>query len=300
MDGADKAVKDGVDVLSISLGGPPQKYVDDLVAIGSFQAVEKGIFVSTSGCNSGHGSSTISNTAPWITTVGVSTIDRNFSAQLVLGNEVVLNGTPICANKLLGNQHYLPIVLGEDVRDAHCISNFSISNLVKGKIVICKQGPYDHSGVHKGLVVEKSGGIGVVIANDEYYGESLTSELYLIPKIAITYSAYNKLVCYLKSTQDLKVKFVSQGTHIGMQAPAVTEFSSRGPNLQSVYVLKPDIIVPGVDILVAWPTEVSPSRLLNDTRRSGFYIICGPLWHAHMSLAVQHSSRALTRIGHRL
>ena len=36
VDGVNKAVKDGVDVLSISLGGPPQKYVDDLGAIGLF------------------------------------------------------------------------------------------------------------------------------------------------------------------------------------------------------------------------------------------------------------------------
>ncbi|KAJ8443191.1 hypothetical protein Cgig2_005742 [Carnegiea gigantea] len=160
LDEVDKAVKDGVDVLSISLGGPPQKYADDLVA----------------------------------------------------------------TSKLLGNQHYLSIVLEEDAGDAHCISNFSNSNLVKGKIVICKHDSYAYSGVPKGLIVEKSEGIGAVIANDEYY---------------------------------------------------VAEFSSRGSNLQSVYVLKPDIIAPGVNILTARPTEVSPSRLLEDPRRSGFNIISG-------------------------
>ncbi|KAJ8439459.1 hypothetical protein Cgig2_008490 [Carnegiea gigantea] len=238
--------KDGVDVLSISIGGPPQKYADDLGAIGLFQAIEKGVFVSASGGNSGSGSSTI-----------VSTIDHNFSAQLVLGNGVILSGTSICIGKLLGNQHYLPIVLGEDVGDVHCISNFSHSNLVNCKIVICKYGPYDYSGVPKGLIVEKTGGIGVVIPNDECY--------------AITYSAYNKLVSYLKSTQLLKVKFVFQGTHSGIGA----EFLSRGPNLHSVYVLKPDIITSRVDILAAWPTEVSPSKLVKDPRRSEFNVISG-------------------------
>ncbi|WZZ36492.1 LOW QUALITY PROTEIN: hypothetical protein YC2023_019893 [Brassica napus] len=60
-------------------------YYRDSVAIGAFAAMERGILVSCSAGNSGPSSSTLSNVAPWITTVGVGTIDRDFPAVAVLG-----------------------------------------------------------------------------------------------------------------------------------------------------------------------------------------------------------------------
>ncbi|KAF2595881.1 hypothetical protein F2Q68_00011873 [Brassica cretica] len=81
----DKDVDDIVDVLSMSLGGGTSDYYRDGVAIGAFAAMERGILVSCSAGNSGPSSSTLSNVAPWITTVGVGTIDRDFPAVAVLG-----------------------------------------------------------------------------------------------------------------------------------------------------------------------------------------------------------------------
>ncbi|KAJ8439461.1 hypothetical protein Cgig2_008492 [Carnegiea gigantea] len=147
----------------------------------------------------------------------LSTIDRNFSAQLFLGNEVILSRTSICIGKLLG----------EDVGDIHCISNFSYSNLANCKTVICMHDPYDYSGVPKGLILEKTGGIGVVIDNDECYGDYWGRVFIPRPQSAL---------CLL---------------------------------------VKPDIIASGVDMLAAWPTEVLPSRLLEDPRRSEFNVISG-------------------------
>lgn len=40
-------------------------------------------------------------------------------------------------------------------------------------------------------------------------------------------------------------------------------------------MLKPDVIAPGVDILASWPDNISPSRMEEDTRRSGFNILSG-------------------------
>lgn len=85
--GFDIAIHDGVDVLSVSLGGDPAPFYNDSVAIGSFHAVKHGIIVVCSAGNSGPGPGTVSNLAPWQITVGASTMDRQFPSYVTLGNK---------------------------------------------------------------------------------------------------------------------------------------------------------------------------------------------------------------------
>ncbi|XP_024540705.1 subtilisin-like protease SBT4.8 [Selaginella moellendorffii] len=82
----DDAIHDGVDILSLSLGEDTTGYDGDSISIGAFHAMQKGIFVSCSAGNGGPGFQTIENSAPWILTVGASTIDRKFSVDIKLGN----------------------------------------------------------------------------------------------------------------------------------------------------------------------------------------------------------------------
>ena len=87
MAGFDAAISDGVDILSVSLGGDVGDYFDDAISIGSFHAVKKGIVVVTSAGNSGPEPSTVSNVAPWLITVGASTMDRDFTSYVALGSK---------------------------------------------------------------------------------------------------------------------------------------------------------------------------------------------------------------------
>lgn len=84
----DAAIHDGVDVLSVSLGGSASNLFNDSVAIGSFHAAKKGIVVACSAGNSGPNEATASNLAPWYITVGASTMDREFPSYVVLGNNL--------------------------------------------------------------------------------------------------------------------------------------------------------------------------------------------------------------------
>ena len=70
-------------MLSLFLGGGSAPYYRDTIAIGAFTAVEKGIFVSCFTGNSGPIRASLANVAPWIMTVGASTIDRDFCARCV-------------------------------------------------------------------------------------------------------------------------------------------------------------------------------------------------------------------------
>jgi subtilisin family serine protease len=87
------AIKDGVDILSLSLGSPASfmlDYKEDPIAIGAFHAVENGITVVCSAGNDGPSEETVTNVAPWILTVAATTIDRKFESNVVLdGGKVI-------------------------------------------------------------------------------------------------------------------------------------------------------------------------------------------------------------------
>lgn len=89
----DDAIKDGVHVLSLSLGpeAPQGDYFNDAISVGSFHAVSHGIVVVASVGNEGNtGSAT--NLAPWMITVAASSTDREFTSDIVLGNGARLKG----------------------------------------------------------------------------------------------------------------------------------------------------------------------------------------------------------------
>nr|KAJ0201266.1 hypothetical protein LSAT_V11C600331750 [Lactuca sativa] len=84
--GLDAAVADGADVISISIGEENMPFFQDNIAIASFAAIQKGIFVSCATGNSGSFNGTATNIAPWVLTIGASTTDRKIKATKKLGN----------------------------------------------------------------------------------------------------------------------------------------------------------------------------------------------------------------------
>ena len=99
----DAAVSDGVDLISISLGGAAgEPFYDDIIAVATFGAERRGVFVVLAGGNDGPEASSVSNVAPWMTTVGAATTDRVFPAKLRLGNGVELTGQSLYTVKSKG------------------------------------------------------------------------------------------------------------------------------------------------------------------------------------------------------
>lgn len=82
----DAAIHDGVDVISISIGGGGPNYVQDSIAIGAFHAMKKGIITVASAGNDGPSLGSVVNHAPWFVTVAASGIDRQFISKVHLGN----------------------------------------------------------------------------------------------------------------------------------------------------------------------------------------------------------------------
>ncbi|XP_057792020.1 subtilisin-like protease SBT1.1 [Salvia miltiorrhiza] len=270
----DQGVGDGVDVLSLSLGGGSKPYYTDNIAIAAFRAVQKGVFVSASAGNSGPSASSVSNTAPWIATVAASYTDRVFPTRVELGDGQILRGASLYSGK--APTRALPLAYGDTAggRGAKfCTGNSLSPKLVKGKIVICDRGI--NGRVEKGEQVKTAGGAGMILANGENQGEELLADAHVLPATSLGAAAAKALKIYSNSTTNATAVITFQGTVYNSPAPVVAAFSSRGPSLFGPDIIKPDITAPGVNILAAWPPNVSPTELTSDRRRVRFNIVSG-------------------------
>ncbi|XP_022715292.1 subtilisin-like protease SBT1.4 [Durio zibethinus] len=272
----DQAIADGVNVISLSVGatGYAPQYDHDSIAIGAFGAVSHGVVVSCSAGNSGPGPYTAVNIAPWILTVGASTIDREFPADTILGDGRIFSGVSLYSGDPLVDIK-LPLVYAGDVGNRYCYMGSLSPSKVQGKIVVCDRG--GNARVEKGSAVKLAGGLGMILANTEESGEELIADAHLIPATMVGEIAGNKIRKYIKISPFPTATIAVRGTVIGPSpsAPKVAAFSSRGPNHLTPEILKPDVIAPGVNILAGWTGFAAPTDLDIDPRRVNFNIISG-------------------------
>ncbi|XP_068658667.1 subtilisin-like protease SBT1.4 [Aristolochia californica] len=273
----DQAVADRVHVISLSVGsgGYAPRYVDDSIAIGAFGAMQNGVVVSCSAGNSGPGPYTAVNIAPWILTVGASTIDREFPADVVIGDGNVYSGVSLYSGDRLDSSNNYSVVYGGDCGSSYCYTGRLNPSKVAGKIVVCVRG--GNARVEKGSAVKMAGGVGMILANTAESGEELIADSHLIPATMVGEAAGSKILSYVRSDPSPVATILFRGTVIGPSpaAPKVAAFSSRGPNYRSPEILKPDVIAPGVNILAGWTGASAPTDLDIDLRRVEFNIISG-------------------------
>ncbi|KAL3719656.1 hypothetical protein ACJRO7_004609 [Eucalyptus globulus] len=259
--GIDAALMDGADIISMSLGeisSPP--YHTDAIAVATFAAIQRGIFVSCAAGNSGPDSGLVSNAAPWILTVGASTIDRNLVAKVKLGNGAEYDGEALYQPSF--SSTLLPLVYPESCLPGH----LKVSE-VKGKIVLCKEGSFFP--FEMGKEVKRARGAAMILINEQIDGYTILVEDYGLPASHVSYAAGEKIKGYINATKSPTATIMFRGTVFGNPtAPAVASFSSRGPCFASPGILKPDIIGPGVNVLAAWPFPIR-----NDTKAKHYFNI---------------------------
>ncbi|KAL6657721.1 hypothetical protein ACP70R_005501 [Stipagrostis hirtigluma subsp. patula] len=263
----DAAAKDGVDIISMSLGSYTQPpFHEDAVAVATFGAARKGIFVVMAGGNDGPGASTVGNVAPWMTTVGAATVDRLFPANLTLGNGVVLPG------QSLYDMHAKATVM---IRLVDCRGASFTPDKIMGKIMVCMDG----GSAATGIAVQKAGGAGLALVDPtEWSRDGTMAAPFTLPGLTLGYAAGEKLRAYMASTPYPVASFTfgCETVIAENRAPVVTGFSSRGPNPVVPELLKPDVVAPGANILAAWPGDVSLTQEPKlDGRRSDYNILSG-------------------------
>ncbi|KAJ7296070.1 hypothetical protein O6H91_Y233700 [Diphasiastrum complanatum] len=257
----DDAIKDGVDMISMSLGlDGATNFLDDALGIGSFHAMLKNIVISTVAGNAGPGPYTVVNPWPWTITAAASTIDRDFEADAIFGDGTTLKD----------------IAINESNKDqaSYCVLNTLDQAKTKGKVVYCSRGA--NARIEKGYEVLRAGGVGLILGNRPEDGEGIVSDSHVLPATAFGSINAIKTQIYANSTRNPVAKITPATTKLGnKQRPTIAFFSSRGPNPLNGDILKPDITAPGVDILGAWTRADSPTTLSIDKRRVDFDILSG-------------------------
>uniref|UniRef100_A0A0A9C054 Uncharacterized protein n=1 Tax=Arundo donax TaxID=35708 RepID=A0A0A9C054_ARUDO len=240
--GVEAAIADGVDILSISLGGRPEPFHEDIIAIGAFSAMQKGIFVSCSAGNSGPEPLSLSNEAPWVLTVGASTMDRQLKSIVKLGDGRLFVGESAYQPSNLVS---FPLVYDEDG-----------SGNITGKVVACE---IEGSQVEIGRSIKDSGGAGMILLGTEDSGHTTFAAAHVLPASYVNFPDGEAIRQYIESSSKPTASIIFNGTSLGVTpAPVVAYFSSRGPSTISPGILKPDIIGPGVNVIAAWPFKVGP------------------------------------------
>ncbi|EFJ05953.1 hypothetical protein SELMODRAFT_236650 [Selaginella moellendorffii] len=256
----DDAIKDGVDVMTLSLGpDPPQTdFFKDAISIGSFHALQKGIVVTCSAGNNGDtntGSAT--NIAPWIITVAASSMDREFVSEVVLGNKTVFKGASLATSRMGGS--FAPLILASSANRKNstkaqardCASGSLDPSKVKNSIVVCMH-PQDSldTKVGKSDLVLSAGGKGMILIDQADSGLAVP---FALPATLLGPKDGAAILSYINSTKTPVARINPTATVLGSRpAPQIASFSSRGPNSVTPDVLKPDIAAPGLNILAAW------------------------------------------------
>ncbi|GMI72919.1 hypothetical protein like AT5G45650 [Hibiscus trionum] len=287
----DDAIADGVDILSISIGSAqPLAFENDAIGLAALEASRRNILVVCSAGNSGPAPGTLSNTAPWITTIGASSVDRAFLAPVKLGNGMKIIGQSVTPYKM---KKMYPLVYAGDVvvpgvaqnLTGQCLPGSLDPTKTKGKIVVCARGAGLRVG--KGMEVKRAGGVGLVLANVISNGNEIACDAHFLPATSLTYDDGIKVLEYINSTKNPMAKISPSRTVLHYKpAPSMAGFTSRGPNVVDPNILKPDITAPGINILAAWSEASSPTKLPEDHRSVKYNIESGT------SMACPHVSGA--------
>ncbi|KAJ3684977.1 hypothetical protein LUZ61_014141 [Rhynchospora tenuis] len=250
--GIEEAVKDGCDVISLSVGGFSMPFHSDSIAVGAFAAILKGIFVSTSAGNLGPLTSSLANEAPWLLTVAASSINRRFVSTVQLGNGLRIDGESLYQPKNWTAKKFPVVYLGKNKNDSAGLCINLDKKQVSGKIVVCDRGI--NGRIEKGQVVHNAGGVGMILVNMEADNYQTVPDRHILPASDVTYSGGKTIKKYIQTRKNPVATFVFRGIVLDDKwSPYVADFSSRGPSLQSPLVLKPDIAGPGVNIFAAVP-----------------------------------------------
>ncbi|CAK8562881.1 unnamed protein product [Lathyrus sativus] len=280
--GFEAAISDGVDVLSVSLGGDlPTEFFESGISIGSFHAIANNIVVVASGGNSGPEPSSVANLEPWTFTVAASTIDRDFPSYVILGNKKIFKGASLSEADLPPHKLYPLISAADAIYDNVSSASASICQegtldpkKVKGKVLVCLRG--GSARVDKGIQASRAGAIGMILANDEESGNGVIADPHVLPATNVGFADGSAIYNYINHTKSPVVYLTKVKTQLGVKnTPTIASFSSRGPNNMDATILKPDITAPGVSIIAAYTQATSPTEQPSDKRRVPFISMSG-------------------------
>ncbi|KAL5818882.1 hypothetical protein ACOSQ4_022724 [Xanthoceras sorbifolium] len=257
----DDAIRDGVHILSLSLGpdAPQGDYFSDAISIGSFHAASRGILVVASVGNEGNqGSAT--NLAPWMFSIAASSTDRDFTSDIVLGNGANFTGESLSLFEMNASARIISASEANagyftPYQSSYCLESSLNSTKARGKVLVCEHAESStESKLEKSTIVKEAGGVGMILVDEADKDVAIP---FVIPSAIVGKEIGSKILSYINRTGKPISKIFPAKTVLGSRpAPRVAAFSSKGPNALTPEILKPDVTAPGLNILAAWSPAV--------------------------------------------
>lgn len=255
----DAAVADGVDVINYSIGGSLTDLTTIAVAA-KLRATQAGVFVSVSAGNSGReGAGTVGTPAPWVMSVAASTYAyTSFESGVEILNSSV-SGTYLAIEAATTTPiAQVGVVEAELVVASPLLACDPLSNSAElaGKIALMQRG--DCAFDIKLAAAEASGALGALVINS-VDGAPIAmggDGSFSIPGFMMTKAEGEQLLAAILAGEAITARLDSNvKVEVFDSGNEMADFSSRGPNLASSDIIKPDITAPGVRILAAGSEE---------------------------------------------
>ena len=271
----DQAVKDGVNVINFSIGpNAGGGAFDEPTEVAFLGAAAAGVFVATSGGNSGPATpapdvpAPVSHISPWLATVANSTHNRLYAANVILSNGSKLEGAssnaktpalPLIRSRDAG----LAGVLPTDVNLLRCFGVADATSAyldpakVAGKILVCDRG--GNVLVNKSANAKTAGAAGVIIANVAGGVNTIINQAHVLSTVHLAQTQGDALKAFMAATPDGTAALGEIHTipDTTVQAPIVSDRSSRGPNVANANILKPDLSAPGTNVLAGVTADLT-------------------------------------------
>lgn len=252
----DRAVADGVDVISYAISGRSGRDSRAL-ELAFLNATSAGVLVAASAGDRGPAPGTVANATPWLTTVGAS-VDRKFQGALVLGGRRYVGA-------MVSDQHVrrAGIVLSEDAAAPGaraesarlCRPGALDAAVVQGKVVVCDRGRIAR--VEKSAAVARAGGVGMVLANVR--AAHVAPDFHAVPTVNLALAAADEVKRYVRRVAHPTASLDPTASD-DVALPRVAAFSSRGPAPRGGHLVKPDVTAPGVAVLSAVAPPLDAGR----------------------------------------
>ncbi|GAA4674038.1 hypothetical protein GCM10023226_08950 [Nocardioides nanhaiensis] len=247
----DRATRDGVDVLNLSVGGSGRLDTLERALLG---AAEADVVVVAAAGNDG-ARATVGHVGPWVTTVGAA------SSPARRGDVVATAGGPRLTGAMVSTRAVgpAPAVLAAAVRTPGatprqartCAPGSLDAARTSGRVVVCERGG-GVGRVEKSRTVRLADGVGMVLVNER--PGSVAEDLHAVPTVHLDRADGERLLAWLRRTSpaEARLRLLPRAGAVEARR-GVTRWSARGS--ADGTAVKPDLVAAGTGILAALPPD---------------------------------------------
>jgi subtilisin family serine protease len=261
----DAAVRDGVDVLNLSLGGPADPSTPaDPMETALLNADAAGVAVVVSAGNSGTYPGAVGSPAraPWVTAVGATTGTRTFRSTLHVSGAGRTADVPIAtvgpgwpAGTQLFDARSASPGSGDPFSDPRFCADGLTAGDVRGRVVLCEA--FAPIGIVDPYLKSLGAAGYILVGDDDAFDPELNTPS---PSAFVERHDANAIRQVTDGSGGVADVQAPAGSATPWTPDRIAPFSSRGPSDLTGDLLRPDVSAPGVNTLAAYAPNTYASN----------------------------------------